>query len=481
MRIRLVLVATALALVLLWPAVVSAAGTLPPGGSVVRDVSMGSGRLAPQHAAAGATAARVTVAGATATGATAAEASRLAAPRLGVITNGPCTVTGVLQDRSGAPVAGAFVIWGYYDAQGDWVFGNEAETQADGSFGFSGVTATTDGEIDVYLSAEGGYQAWSLTFSAPPTENDFVLRPGIAPFTTTRSSDPAWNYWDGVVVDTWGSKGGGTTTLAEQGNAYVMPPDYDYAVVYYFSNQAVEWVGGSLTPVVAGGTGATTIAVSQNDAQTVLVTRPYWASGKPGTTIRLRLGNWPTGREARFYGYSEYPYSSAVREYGATYTSEGVPATIALTIPATARAGYDFEVHAYRSDTRDTALDINDFFQVCTLKSSKAAVRRGGAIRLAGLVPLAGHWGSRLAPTGKRVTIFRRTTAPSAQPADWKYPRGWTRVATVSTTRTGAYHSAYLHPRRTTWYIVRYPGSWSADTGQWYWNAFTSVLKVRVY
>jgi len=466
MKLRLALVAAVSALALVLPTVVSAASTLPPGGSAVRHVTAGAEQLATQRAAAGATA---------------AEAARLAAPRLGVITNGPCTVTGVVQDHAGAPVGGALVVWGYYDADGDWIFGNQVETQADGSFTFDGVIATTDGELDVSLSDEAGYQAWSLTFSAPPAANDFVLRPGIVPFSTTRSSNPSWDYWDGVVVDTWGSGGGGTTTLAETGNAYVMPADYDYAVVYYFSNQAVEWVGGSPIPVAAGGTGATPIEVSQSDAQSVLVTKPYWASGKPGTTMTLRMGNWPAGWQARFYGYSEYPYSYPEKAYGATYTSNDVTAWLSLTVPKNATPGYDFQIHAYRSDTESSALDINDFFQVCTLKSSKAAVRSGGAIRLAGLVPLAGHWGSRLAPAGKRVTIFKRTTAPSRQPASWTSPQGWTKVATVSTTRAGAYHSGYLHPRRSTWYIVRYPGSWNADTGQFYWKAFTSALKVRVY
>jgi hypothetical protein len=466
MRGHLFLAAAVLALAPLLPAVAWAAGALPSGGSAVRHVTAGPGQVTTQRVAAGATA---------------AGASTLAAPHLGIITNGPCTVTGVVQDHSGAPVGGVLVDWGYYDADGDWIFGNEVETQADGSFTFDGVIATTDGELDVYLSDEAGYQAWSLTFSAPPAENDFVLQPGIVPFSTTRSSNPAWNYWDGVVVDTWGSGGGGTTTLAETGSAYVMPPDYDRAVIYYFANQAVEWDGGSLIPVAAGGTGGTPIDVSQSDAQSVLVTKPYWASGKPGTTIGLRMGNWPAGWQAGFYGYSEYPHSYPEKLYGATYTSSGAEAVVWLTVPTNATPGYDFQIHAYRSDTMGSALDINDFFQVCTLKSTRTSVRSDAAIRLSGRVPLAGHLGSKPAPSGKRVTIFRRTTAPSAQPTSWTSPKGWTKVATVSTTRYGVYHSAYLHPKRTTWYIVRYPASSNAEMGQWYWKAFTSYLKVRVY
>ena len=466
MRGRLFLAVAVLALAPLLPAVALAAGALPPGGSAVRHVTAGSGQLATQRVAAAATP---------------AGASMLAAPRLGIITNGPCTVSGVVQDLSGAPVVDATVEWGYYDAQGDWVFGNEVKSQADGSFSFDGVLATTDGELDVYLSGEAGYQASSLTFSAPPAENDFVLRPGIVPFTTTRASSSLWNYWDGVVVGTLGSRGGGTTTLGETGSAYVMPPDYDRAVVYYFANQAVEWVGGSLIPVAAGGTGGTPIDVSQDDAQSVLITKPYWASGRPGKSIRLRMGNWPAGWQAAFYGYSEYPDSHPEKVFGATYRSSGAAAVVSLHIPADATPGYDFQVHANRSDTADSALDINDFFQVCTLKSSRTSVRSGAAIRLSGRVPLAGHLGEQARPLRQTSDHLQRTTAPSGQPTNWTFPKGWTKVATVWTTRSGAYHSAYLHPKRSTWYIVRYPASSNAEMRQWYWKAFTSYLKVRVY
>ncbi|MGZ4199737.1 MAG: hypothetical protein ACXVP1_06075, partial [Thermoleophilia bacterium] len=385
MRNPVVPIVASLALTLLTPAVVSAASTLPPGGSAARYVNIGPAQPATRSVAVAAP-----VAGAS------AASARVAAPRLGVITSGPCTVTGVVQDHSGAPVAGAFVDWGYYDGQGDWVFGNEVETQANGSFSFDGVIATTDGELDVHLTDEAGYQAWNLSFKAAPADNHFVLQPGIAPFKTTRSSSPAWDYWKDAIVETWGSDGGGTTTLPETGNAYVMPADYDYAVVYYFSNQAVEWVGSSLVPVSAGGTGGTLIEVSQDDAQSVLVTRPYWASGKPGTVIRLRMGNWPSGWRAGFYGYSEYPSSYPDKKYAATYSSTGATATVSLSIPLNATPGYDFQVHAYRSETEHTALDINDFFQVCTLKASSMSVHRGAGIRLSGVVPLAGHLGGRL-------------------------------------------------------------------------------------
>jgi hypothetical protein len=464
MKGRLVPVAAVVVLALLLPAIARAAVALPPGGPADRHVTPGL-RQAGMHGAPAAT--------------TTPQASRLAAPRLGLITNGPCTVTGVVQDLSGTPIAGAGVDWGYYDAQQNWVFGNQTTTEADGTFTFTGVTATTDGELDVYLPVSGGFQAWKLTFNAAPATNDFTLRPAVAPFATTRTSDPNWNYWDSVVVDTWGSAGGGTTTLADSGNAYVMPPDYDHAVVYYFSNQAVEWTAPPAS-VTAGGTGATPINVSQDDAQSIAVEKPYWASGKPGTAIALRMRRWPLASQAMFYGYSGYPASYPTLTYSNTYLSNGCSVLVPLTVPKNATPGYDFQVHAFRVDIA-SLLDINDFFQVCTLNSTKLSVKRGGAIRLGGVVPTRGHVGAK-AGSVKYVTLFKRTTAASAAPAFWDPTHhGWTKVVGPSKNGTfkanglGRYLTGYLHPLRTTWYVVRYPGD------SWYWRAYTSVLKVRVY
>jgi hypothetical protein len=47
-------------------------------------------------------------------------------------------------------------------------------------------------------------------------------------------------------------------------------------------------------------------------------------------------------------------------------------------------------------------------------------------------------------------------------------------VGRVKANGLGRY-ARFLRPTRTTWYVVRYPGD------DWYWHAYTSVLKVRVY
>ena len=96
------------------------------------------------------------------------------------------------------------------------------------------------------------------------------------------------------------------------------------------------------------------------------------------------------------------------------------------------------------------------------------------SIRLSGVIPTQGHVGPA-AGTAKYVTIFKRTTR-AGQPTNWYATRrGWTNAGTVKANGWGKFTSALLRPTRTTWYVVRYPGD------KWYWGAYTSVVKVRVY
>ena len=240
MKGRLVLVAAVLALALLLPTVAPASGAPAPGGATTRRVNPGLGHAARLRVPAAPEAPVVL---------------RLAAPRLGIISNGPCTITGLVKDFAGQTVEGATVVWGYYDAQDTWVFGNQATTQANGGFSFEGVAATPAdaGELDVSLPGGDGYQAWKLTFSAPPATNSFTLQPGVAPFSTTRSSSTYWGEWGTVTVDTWGSQGGATSTVGENGNALVMPPEYSYAVVTYWYNEAIEWLASPSPALVGAG------------------------------------------------------------------------------------------------------------------------------------------------------------------------------------------------------------------------------------
>jgi hypothetical protein len=144
--------------------------------------------------------------------------------------------------------------------------------------------------------------------------------------------------------------------------------------------------------------------------------------------------------------------------------------TKSIQVPATAAAGYKYRVHVETSD-KPLVLFLNP--QVATLKSSKASIYRGGSFRLSGVVPVKDRWGS--APgRPKYVTLYKRTVS-AGQPAMWDATRsGWTKVGTYKADGYGKYRTGLFSPKRTTWYIVRYPGDAEYQRG------FTSVLKVPV-
>lgn len=151
------------------------------------------------------------------------------------------SVWGGVFEFGGAPIVGADAVM--VVSQGsDPVWWGTAQTDASGAFLFSG-SPTGTAAISVALpqsSAASAYHAWGI-----PLQQDsqwlIGLYPGLAPFSTTRTSSKGWDTWRTVYVETYGSEGGADTELGEVGLAHVMPPDYGYACVYYYDNQGVEW------------------------------------------------------------------------------------------------------------------------------------------------------------------------------------------------------------------------------------------------
>jgi hypothetical protein len=304
------------------------------------------------------------------------------------------------------------------------------------------------------------------------------LRPGMTGAEVVQGSDEDWQGWQSFRLQTMGSGGGGITTNAGDsdegyvdGSGYVMAPDYDYAVAYPWDDQGIEWFGSS-PPVTAGAYDGHTMVFDQDNGRSAWIGAPYWASGKPGTKVTLVLENWPSGYQMAFYGYSQAP-SAKEKDWGFYVQSDGSEyGTVGLTIPSTATPGYDYELHTWRYDTTTPAslLDLTTYFQVASLKASRSTVNHGGTARLGGVVPTQGHMGAK-AGKSKSVVLYQRTTA-AGQPTT--STKGWHKLATLKANGLGKYASRLLHPKRTTWYVVRYPG----DT--WYWAAFTSVVKVAV-
>jgi hypothetical protein len=388
-------------------------------------------------------------------------------------SSGPCEVTGKVLDYGGLGVAGAEVDLYYADAAGDSYFFGAVSSTSDGSFAFSGVPETTGGELDVFFDNGDGYQSWGNSFTAG-WSNYFPLQPGLVDAQVSRTSDSSWNWWTWFRVETYGSGGGGTTWInGDEGGSYAMEPDCDYAVAYPYDNQGIEWSTGSPATVTAGAFNGDVLTFDQNEGRGAWIHAPYWDSGKAGTRTTLVLENWPAGYQMSFYGYSQAPsgrfkdWPFYVESDGSTYNR------MKLTIPSTAPAGYDYEVHVYRYDDKASDLDLTVYFQVASLKTSHAKIGRGGSVKLSGVVPTQGHMGSTSGKS-KYVTLYQRTKS-AGPPTTWDATRkGWHKVGTIMANGRGAYHSRLLHPKRTTWYVVRYPGD------DWYSRAYTSVTKVTV-
>jgi hypothetical protein len=385
---------------------------------------------------------------------------------------GPCTVTGTVLDYSGAPVAQAEVDL-YNDAGGTDRYLGYVLTDANGAFSLGDVPETTAGEIDVFLADGSGYQSWYKTFTAAGP-NDFTLQPGLTGAKVLPSTDSNWTGFTSFRLETWGSVGGGTTIInGDSGLGYVMPPDYDYAVAYPWPGQGIEWSAASSMSALPGVTDANTMVFDQADGRGAWVGSPWWASGKPGTKAVLVLENWPLGYEMEFYGESDAPTTS-VKNYSSEAQSDGSQYGFqSLTVPTTATPGYFYELHTYRVDDPSSALDVTSYFEVATLKASHTSVTRGGAVRLSGIIPTQGHMGS-IRGKSKTVTVYQRTKA-AGPPTVWNAAaKGWHKVVAIKANGLGKYTSRLLHPKRTTWYIVRFPGD------GWYWGAYTSVLKITV-
>jgi hypothetical protein len=395
-------------------------------------------------------------------------------PKRGV-NSGTCTVTGTVLGYGGSAVANADVQWSYRDAAGDLVRGTWTQSDASGHFAFSGVAVTNRGRLAAWSDNSNTlFRRFNLDFA--PGANDYVLRPGAVAVQATRSSDPDWNDWVKMDVDLYGSGGVALSEISgSSGQAYAMAPDADYGIVSFWNNEAVEWRTTSPIPVVTGSLSPNTVAVNEADALQVYVGKPYWASGKPGATIGYDLVNWPSGYKATFAGYSQDPERDISVQYPGEWTSTGSAGEVVLAVPKQATPGYSFDVEANRSDDlwEFSDLYIYDSYQVCTLKASKTAIRKGVSITVSGVVPTQDHWGSE-AGISKTVTLYAHQGV-AAVPTKWDpKSQGWQNVGSIKADGFGRYKSKSFRPTKTLTLVVRYPGD------DWYWDAYTSTQKITV-
>ena len=94
---------------------------------------------------------------------------------------------------------------------------------------------------------------------------------------------------------------------------------------------------------------------------------------------------------------------------------------------------------------------------MCTFKSSKTSVSRGTAVRLSGVVPTEGHWGST---AGKRKYVTIYTAKYGKAVPTWWNPvgHGWYKLITVRTDGYGRFHTPLMKPYGSNTVIARYNG-----------------------
>jgi hypothetical protein len=402
---------------------------------------------------------------------------------LGVRLTGSAVVNGHVSAFNGSAISDAYVYWeAPYDSTWEW---GETYTDASGAYSFANLPAASGtGYLYVSSPTDPWYAMWRTAATwADPGTTTLDWRPGVIPTELARGD--VWNGWYYATTYFYGSDALSSVAAATDiwdptvpssysdyvsRESYAPAGTYSTGATYFWMDQGLEFP--TTQNVTAGASTGAWVAVDQNDAQRVYVTTPYWGSGKPGTVAKVRHWNYPAGWLLDYYGYPQSPSGTPYKEYADATTTGADPFTKSFTIPTKAPAGYWYVVGAYNASG---VLDLQTPFQVCTLKSTKTAVRKGGSIKLSGVIPTEGHWGSTPGKT-KYVTIYKRTKSVSAAPTAWDATKkGWTKVARVKANGYGKYASGYLRPTRTTWYVVRYPGD------DWYWDAYTSVLKVRVY
>jgi hypothetical protein len=390
--------------------------------------------------------------------------------------------SGHVLDFAGTPVAGAEVDWGWWSSLVDYHFGgsnlsaaNQNGTGADGAFAFTAATGghqlngvpSDDLRVFYYPTQPGleWMQAEQLDFASSndatpysyqmqPAEVNISLANGLGSPVEVKAGNSNVGLASADVALTSGN-----------GVASVLPmSNFDDLVAYYYSGTPgfltcpgmVEWLGTAMN-VSAGQIAATVINLDWANAQYCELAGPRCQhSGAPGSTVKMVLWGWPGSEKASFIGYNAV---GTPHKYSATLTSQGVNQVYAVSLRIDPKASVGpYQLDAFRSDDLDSFVQMWDYYQVCRFKASASSIHPGRAVRLSGKVPGTG-----------RVTLYakaRKSGQPSSLAAT-----GWTRLGTYGT-KSGSFVTGYLHPKHTTYYVVRYNGR--------AFRAFTSVARVVV-
>jgi hypothetical protein len=402
--------------------------------------------------------------------------SRSFAP-LGARLAGSVTVSGTVYTPSHFALGSVpMEWWSWSSAEQRW-YGDSMQSGVDGSYSVSPL-ATSSGEIWAYPDEDTTLGRTGQTWTAGNSYTTDIY-PGSV--TVSAARDGVWNTFGGLSVDLWGDQAyswgyretSGTASNPATVELTALDGTYTQGSVNFWVDEGVEFTDP--ITVSSGSVPSATVNVSESGAQRLEFPKTgFKYSGKPGATVRVNRINFPAGWRNDVTGYSD-PSGKPSAKYGVKISQGGAIEGLNVKVPATAKPGYSYWIgfQHVNADGTYRPLYVETSYQVCTMKPTKASIRRGTRIKIKGIVPTEGHWGSKLGKRKLVWVLWHKGTAPVPTKADAR-KQGWVAVARVRTTATGAYTSAYLKPPRTGTFVVLYEGD------NWYYSAYTSTARVTV-
>ncbi len=379
--------------------------------------------------------------------------------------------------------AAHFVSVETYDGSGSYLGYQSTTTDQSGFYSLADVPAGTG---HLFVRYEGNNVVLERSgLQIAEGSNELTVYPGAVQWTNTKGGPFNGSSSLNVVLGGIALSPDGPIRSSRwfsgavvSGEAWSLPGQVEWAQCYYRENEVATWALVDTTEtlhVIGGEPSSGQIDFHQDSAARMRIVWPRWQSGKPGTVMKMRFENWPMWTGLALTGLDASVPATTWNDLTYDVSTSLSTRTLNLKVPTTAKVGRFFTTDARGTVTElEIPTNVSAYFQVSTVKPSRARIAKGQAVRLSGRVPvLLGPDGT--AGTRKYVTIWARRQTAADAPAKWD-PRaaGWRKVATVRTDAFGRYVTPKLRPSRSTSYVCRYPGDPT------HFRAYTSVCRVRV-
>ena len=278
-----------------------------------------------------------------------------------------------------------------------------------------------------------------------------------------------------------GDSGGwtGATFARLSALAPAFPGTFYGGDVCFYPDEGLEIAGDGAT-VVPGETIPGVITVKESQAQRVwtgagnAALNGPWGSGKPGSTLKLWLQNYPAGWTNQLLGWSLDGRRSAFKVLGDPVATGESRYAISLEVPGGGHAGLRLQHRRHARERRSP--HAGHLVPGLHAGGHQDDDRQGVAVRLSGIIPVQGHAGPTAGKSSK-VACWVHPGKP-AQPTRLETARlraeGWKYVGTFATDGHGQYRTAPVRFSTTSTVVMRYPGD------GWYYPAYTSPLTITV-